>query len=309
LQAGERTVLPVVASGGLIIIGSPKSTQFEVNVVPEEEGQQPQRQLADLTTPALIPIWLLGMLGISSTALVLAGLNAVRNIDLTNQQATATQQVFTVTANQVAVAATQTAIVLADADGDGLTTLQEQEIGTNPSNADTDDDGLPDNLEVVNQCAPLDPDTDDDTLKDGEEINEIGTACQLADTDGDGTRDDQDAAPLALATATPTLEPTALPNECLDAPPIIVSAPSTARVTTENSGGNDQPVRIRDAPGRGNSVIGNIAVGRSFQILEGPRCGDDGTLRWWKIRFGEIEGWVADGIASENLIMIEPIPQ
>jgi hypothetical protein len=205
--------------------------------------------------------------------------------------------------------ATQTAEPLVDADGDGLNALREAELKTDPNNPDSDGDGLSDGQEVPNGCDPTKRDTDGDTLTDGDEINNVGTACDNPDTDGDGIRDDQDPSPLAVATATPSPEPTAAPNECIDAPPMIVSAPSTARVTTENSGGNDQPVRIRDAPGRGNSVIGNIAVGRSFQILEGPRCGDDGNLRWWKIKFGDIEGWVADGIASENLIMIEPLPQ
>lgn len=309
LQAGERQMIPVVASGKVALIGSPTSTQFEVNVQPEEEGQMPQKQLGELTTPALIPIWLLGMLGISSAAIALGVINAIRNIDLSHQQATATVQVINVTSDAVSLAATATAIALADDDGDSLSNAREAELGTNPNNPDSDGDGLPDNLEQANECNPLDPDTDDDTLKDGEEINVIGTACQLADTDADGIRDDQDENPFAQSTATPTPEPTAAPNECLDAVPMIVSAPSTARVTLEGGGGNDQPVRIRDAPGTSNAVIGQMTVGRSFQILEGPRCGDDGRLRWWRVRFGDIEGWVADGIQSENLVMIEPLPQ
>ncbi|MBL8145781.1 MAG: protein kinase [Anaerolineae bacterium] len=309
LQAGERQMIPVVASGKVTLIGSPTSTQFEVTVQPEEEGQMPQKQLGELTTPAILPVWLLGMLGVSTAGIALLAINAVRNIDLSNQQATSTVQVINVTQDAVSIAATATAIALADTDGDGLSGVEEAALGTNPNNPDTDGDGLTDNLEEVNQCNPLDPDTDDDTLKDGEEINVLGTACQLADTDGDGIRDDQDANPFAISTSTPTPEPTAAPNECLDAVPMIVSAPSTARVTLEGGGGNDQPVRIRDAPGTGNSVIGQMTVGRSFQILEGPRCGDDGRLRWWRVRFGEIEGWVADGIQSENLVMIEPLPQ
>ena len=309
LQAGERTIVPITAAGKFQLIGSPRSHGFDVNVQPEEEGQMPQKQVGELVNPALLPIWLLGMMGLSTGALTLLAINAIRNIDLSSQNATATIQVINLSATPVALAATQTAIVLADADEDGLTGVEEAQLGTNPNNPDTDADGLTDNLEVVNQCIPLDPDSDDDTLKDGEEINDIGTACQLEDTDGDGLRDDQDPNPLGRSTPTPSPVPTALANECLDAPPIIVSAPSTARVTLENSGGNDQPVRIREAPGRGNAQIGQIPIGRSFQILEGPQCGDDGNLRWWKVRFESIEGWVADGVASENLIMIEPIPQ
>jgi hypothetical protein len=308
LQAGERTIVPITAAGKLQIIGSPRSHGFDVNVQPEEEGQMPQKQVGELVNPALLPIWLLGMLGISSTAFVLLAINAVRNIDLSNQQATSTVELITVTANQVAAAQTATAIVLADADGDGLTAIQEQEIGTNPSNPDTDGDGLSDNLEGVNQCNPLDPDSDDDTLRDGREINEIGTACQLADTDGDGLRDDQDPSPLALATATPTLAPTAAPNECLNAPPIQLTAPSTGRVTlADGSGQGNQPVRIRVAPGRTQDIITQIPVGQSFQVLEGPQCGDDGELRWWKVNWRGTEGWVADGVGEEYYV--EPLPE
>ena len=309
LQAGERQLIPITASGKVALIGSPTSTQFEVTVQPEEEGQMPQKQLGELTTPAILPVWLLGMLGVSTAGIALLAINAVRNIDLRNEQATATIQVINVTQDAVSIAATATGIALADDDGDGLSNAREAELGTDPNNPDSDGDGLPDGQELIYSCDPLKRDTDGDTLTDGREINEIGTACDNPDTDGDGIRDDQDPSPLAIATATPSPEPTAGANECLDAPPIIVSAPSTARVTTENSGGNDQPVRIRDAPGTSNAVIGQMTIGRSFQILEGPRCGDDGRLRWWRIRFGEIEGWVADGIQSENLIMIEPLPQ
>lgn len=312
LQAGERQMVPVVATGKVALIGSPTTTGFEVNVQPEEEGQMPQKQMGELTTPAILPIWLLGMLGVSTAGIALLAINAVRNIDLSNQQATATIQVADMSQTPIALAATQTAIALADNDGDGLSNAREAELGTDPNNPDSDNDGLSDGQELVNQCNPLDRDTDKDTLFDGAEVGTGDTVlsyCDVADSDGDGIRDDQDPAPLTVATATPSPEPTAEPNACLDAPPIIVSAPSTARVTLEGSGGNDQPVNIREQPGTGNRKIGEIAVGRSFQILEGPRCGTDGRLRWWRINFNGTEGWVADGDMSQNLIMIEPLPQ
>ncbi|OQY58519.1 MAG: hypothetical protein B6245_11355 [Desulfobacteraceae bacterium 4572_88] len=46
-----------------------------------------------------------------------------------------------------------------DRDGDGLTNLEEQELGTNPNLADTDDDGMTDGYEVENGSDPVAYDT------------------------------------------------------------------------------------------------------------------------------------------------------
>jgi alpha-galactosidase len=89
-----------------------------------------------------------------------------------------------------------------DADGDGLTNLQEYQIGTNPKNADTDGDGLSDGAEVAGAGSrpptnPLLADTDGDGLSDGVESNtgiwvnatNTGTNPTKTDTDGDGLSD------------------------------------------------------------------------------------------------------------------------
>ena len=76
-----------------------------------------------------------------------------------------------------------------DADGDGLSNTEEQDLNLDANNADTDGDGLSD-AEEVNKTGtdPRDPDTDDDLLEDGEE-GEHGTDPLVADTDGDGYLD------------------------------------------------------------------------------------------------------------------------
>ena len=79
-----------------------------------------------------------------------------------------------------------------DPDGDGLTTAEEIERGTDPFTADTDSDGLDDGAEVNEfDTNPSDLDTDDDGLSDGEEI-ELGTDPLAADSDSDGTPDGQE---------------------------------------------------------------------------------------------------------------------
>jgi hypothetical protein len=75
-----------------------------------------------------------------------------------------------------------------DTDGDGLTNLQEFQLGTDPRNPDTDGDGVSDGEEVKRGTNPLNPDTDGDGLSDGEEIR-LGTNPLKADTDGDGIPD------------------------------------------------------------------------------------------------------------------------
>ena len=76
-----------------------------------------------------------------------------------------------------------------DFDEDGLTNLQEYELGTEPYNDDTDGDGLNDGEEInTNITDPLKVDTDDDGLYDGDEIY-FETDPLNPDTDGNGTPD------------------------------------------------------------------------------------------------------------------------
>ncbi|MBX2802193.1 MAG: thrombospondin type 3 repeat-containing protein [Myxococcales bacterium] len=75
-----------------------------------------------------------------------------------------------------------------DADDDGLTNKEEQELGLDPQQADTDSDGLSDGEEIELGTDPLAADVDEDGLLDGDEIA-AGTDPFDPDTDGDGYGD------------------------------------------------------------------------------------------------------------------------
>lgn len=77
-----------------------------------------------------------------------------------------------------------------DGDQDGLTLAQEQAISTDPADEDTDDDGLNDGQEVALGANPLLADSDADTIGDFDEATSGLSSPNLADTDGDGLRDD-----------------------------------------------------------------------------------------------------------------------
>lgn len=69
-----------------------------------------------------------------------------------------------------------------DCDQDGLSSIVEVVIGTNPDDADSDDDGLIDGAEVPAGLDPLNPDSDGDGIQDGTEtgIVEVGSDTDLA---------------------------------------------------------------------------------------------------------------------------------
>lgn len=127
------------------------------------------------------------------------------------------------------VTLTPTATPCPDKDGDGLTSCQEADIGTDPNKLDTDGDGMPDGYEAqyiqpfgclnplvhdskpdpdldgliniqeyVFQTNPCSPDTDGDGLPDPGELA-LHTNPRVQDTDGDGCTDGQEVGPDARA--------------------------------------------------------------------------------------------------------------
>lgn len=75
-----------------------------------------------------------------------------------------------------------------DPDEDGLTNLEEQNLGTDPLRKDTDGDNLDDGEEVLEGTDPTSDDTDGDDLDDGSEVR-VGADPTNPDSDNDGTPD------------------------------------------------------------------------------------------------------------------------
>ncbi len=130
--------------------------------------------------------------------------------------------------SQLATQLAATAALSGDRDGDGLSDLQENVVGTDPDNPDSDNDSLLDGEEVLTWATnPLNQDTDSDDLSDGSEVHQYGTSPTNQDTDGDGLPDGLeivtgtnpldsiDPVPsmtITTALPVPTQEPTPLPT-------------------------------------------------------------------------------------------------
>ncbi|MFB6110852.1 MAG: PKD domain-containing protein, partial [Halodesulfurarchaeum sp.] len=90
---------------------------------------------------------------------------------------------------------TETVVIHADTDGDGLSDRREAELGTDVGDPDTDADGLSDEREIALGIDPTRADTDGDGLSDARELA-VGTDPTVPDADGDGlldTREVRDA--------------------------------------------------------------------------------------------------------------------
>jgi heat shock protein beta len=82
----------------------------------------------------------------------------------------------------------------ADSDNDGLKDVDEDLLGTDPTNPDSDGDGVPDGVEVGDPLNPTNTDGDDDinALDMDDDGDGLTTVYEDTDGDGDPTNDDSD---------------------------------------------------------------------------------------------------------------------
>lgn len=147
----------------------------------------------------------------------------------------------------------------ADPDGDGLSSLREQGLGTDPLEPDSDGDGLDDAREVTLGTDPLAADSDGDGLPDGAETA-LGLDPLAADSDGDGTGD-------ASATVTRTLgaEDSDGPSAVSGIEPRLLDAASLAVPSLEVTGAARDVAGVRVAAydgwlkGDARGFVGDVA--------------------------------------------------
>jgi len=230
-------------------LGGAQTHSFSA-IVKSGRGETQTHQ-GELTSKAIIPIWVLpvflvlclGMIGLGILAYYgLSGsqpdrieqtTTALAALEISAQQTVAVGEANSATATVLAA----TALAQGDDDVDGLSNAQEAALGTNPSNPDTDGDGLLDGAEV-NQYGtdPKNQDSDGDALPDGKEVNEAKTSPKNPDTDGDGVNDGAE-----VANNTNPLDPDTdhdgIPDGT-DAAPIHTSTPSPDTAATAQAAAN-----------------------------------------------------------------------
>lgn len=114
--------------------------------------------------------------------------------------------------------------MVGDADGDGVPTWREYELGLDPLSPDTDGDGIADAVDLLGGDNATNLDPDGDGLSTVVE-DLLGTDAYSADTDGDGAADGVDAYPLDPARSQ---APATDPND--HTPPVITLIyPTNAR--------------------------------------------------------------------------------
>ena len=186
----------------------------------------------------------------------------------------------------------------ADPDGDGLTSGEELDIGTDPLDPDTDSDGLNDGEEVLEYGAdPLDPDTDADGLTDGGEIEEETDPLD-DDTDNDGlmdgtemdagtdpNNDDSDGDGIQDGTELGLTEPE---GDDTDPDHFVPDADPDTTTDPLDSDTDDGGVIDGDEDTNGNGMIdpGELDPNDGSDDMPDDDCDDDGWLDWEEEEIG-----------------------
>jgi pSer/pThr/pTyr-binding forkhead associated (FHA) protein len=207
------------------LIGSRKESSFSVEVSTANETRKSSRGKASIG-PIIPPTIVYLLLFLLSFVCVLSGLFvlvprseneasiALDTMGIDGQDGTSASIADALARESAAVVAAQetvhsaAAITSGDQDGDGLTDIQEEYIGTDISNPDTDQDQLNDGEELLTWSTnPSNRDTDGDQLSDGEEVHTFLTNPTVPDSDGDGVIDGDE-----VVYGTDPLEPNAPPT-------------------------------------------------------------------------------------------------
>jgi hypothetical protein len=116
--------------------------------------------------------------------------------------------------------------------------------------------------------------------------------------------------PTATPTATITLSPTRTLVPLATDTPQPRNCPGVLRTRLEAGGqgrvsdDDPRPLNVRSGPGTNFPRVGQLAIGSTFDVIEGPQCNDG--FAWFLInRGGNFEGWIAESDASGYFV--EPV--
>jgi hypothetical protein len=175
----------------------------------------------------------------------------------------------------------------ADTDGDGLTNLQEVQLGTNPRLADTDGDGLNDGAEVAAGTNPANGDTDGDGLDDRYETETAGLDPLRPDSDRDGMPDGWEVAN--------DLDPTS----AVGADGADGDLDGDGLSNLDEYRNNCNP-RVRDTDGDG--VNDNVEVANGSDPADASDCGiKPSEDKFREINFNITGDWAAWDLSIEGL--------
>ncbi|MCA9888811.1 MAG: protein kinase [Anaerolineae bacterium] len=108
-------------------------------------------------------------------------------------------------------------------------------------------------------------------------------------------------APVVITLPPPTSTEAAI--TCPGARPSQVSAGMTVYVSDEDQ----LDLRMRRSASTSASIVTQVPVGQLLTVLEGPRCAEG--YAWFRVRYGGIEGWVAEGDTGNSNYYIHPVVQ
>lgn len=89
-------------------------------------------------------------------------------------------------------------------------------------------------------------------------------------------------------------------SQCSSAPPQRLAVGNSGYVTDEDT----TPLNIRTEPGTHGIILAQMVAGDTFEVIDGPRCGEQGNnLRWWYVRSNSnVYGWIAEGSTRPSLV-------
>ena len=101
---------------------------------------------------------------------------------------------------------------------------------------------------------------------------------------------------IAVLLGTGFTPPVSRAQGCGSAPAPRLTPNQPAYVIQSGTG----DLNVRDQPSRDSARVTTVPEGSEILVLEGPTCAGD--INWWRVRWEESEGWIAEGADGEYFV-------